>query len=74
MGPPQQPQGDREDRRGIRAAEQFFEIRIRPQSPAPLRLLSGQRVIARLSLAPKPLAAQWWSAIRRLFQGRQRTV
>jgi len=59
-----------QDPRGTRAAENFFEIRIRPASDSPVRLLSGQRVIARIQMPSKPLAAQWWRSIRQLFQRR----
>jgi len=62
----------REDRRGITAAEKFFEVRIRPVGDPPVRLLSGQRVIARISLGARPLAAQWWTSLRQLFQRRFR--
>lgn len=59
-----------QDPRGTRAAEQFFEIRIRPAPDSPVRLLSGQRVIARIQMPSKPLAAQWWRSLRQLFQRR----
>ena len=59
-----------QDPRGTRAAEKFFEIRIRPAPDSEVRLLSGQRVIARIQMPSKPLAAQWWRSIRRLFQRR----
>jgi putative peptide zinc metalloprotease protein len=52
-----------------RSAERFFEIRIKPHT-ASARLLSGQRVIVRCSMQPKPLAAQWYRSIRQLFQRR----
>jgi len=59
-----------QDPRGITAAEQFFEIRIRPNPDSSVRLLSGQRVIARIRMPSKPLAAQWWRSVRQLFQRR----
>jgi putative peptide zinc metalloprotease protein len=59
-----------QDPRGTRAAENFFEIRIRPAPDSPVRLLSGQRVIARIQMPSKPLAAQWWRSLRQLFQRR----
>jgi putative peptide zinc metalloprotease protein len=59
-----------QDPRGTRAAEKFFEIRIRPAPDSQVRLLSGQRVIARIQMPSKPLAAQWWRSIRQLFQRR----
>jgi putative peptide zinc metalloprotease protein len=59
-----------QDTRGIRAAEKFFEIRIRPMPDSNVRLLCGQRVVARIQMPPKPLAAQWWRSLRQLFQRR----
>jgi len=59
-----------QDPRGTRSAENFFEVRIRPEPKSPVRLLSGQRVIARIQMPSKPLAAQWWRSIRQLFQRR----
>jgi putative peptide zinc metalloprotease protein len=59
-----------QDPSGKKAAEIFFEIRIRPNPDSPVRLLSGQRVIARIQMASKPLAAQWWRSARQLFQRR----
>ena len=59
-----------QDQRGIRAAEKFFEVRIRPDSNSDVRLLTGQRVIARIQLPSKPLAARWWRSLRQLFQRR----
>lgn len=65
-----------------RAAERFFEIRIRPDVPqmtesaleetgqGPATLFAGQRVIARVRMSPKPLLVQWYNAARRLFQRR----
>jgi putative peptide zinc metalloprotease protein len=50
--------------RDAKAAERFFEIRIRPDLQAAsggggAALLTGQRVIARVSMKPKPLLIQW---------------
>jgi hypothetical protein len=64
--------GPQED---TKAAERFFEIRIRPDDRATSdegrgTLLSGQRVIARVSMRPKPLLVQWGQSARRLFQRR----
>jgi putative peptide zinc metalloprotease protein len=65
------PTAPRDDR-GIKAAERFFEVRIKPDPDDSLRLLSGQRVIARIQLTSKPLAGQCWNAVRQLFQRRFR--
>jgi len=59
-----------QDPRGVRTAEKFFEIRIRPAPDSPVRLLSGQRVLARIQMPSKPLAIQWWQSARQLFQRR----
>ena len=59
-----------QDSRGVRTAEKFFEIRITPTPDGPVRLLSGQRVVARIQLPSKPLAAQWYRSARQLFQRR----
>ncbi len=58
-----------------KAAERFFEIRIRPDSRATsdeerATLLTGQRVIVRVSMSPKPLLVQWGRSARQLFQRR----
>jgi len=63
---------DVRDPTGVRTAERFFEIRIRPSSGSPVPLLSGQRVVARIQLPSKPLAAQWYRSARQLFQRRFR--
>lgn len=63
---------DLRDPTGVKTAEQFFEIRIKPSSESSIRLLSGQRVVARIQLPSKPLAAQWWRSVRQLFQRRFR--
>jgi multidrug efflux pump subunit AcrA (membrane-fusion protein) len=59
-----------QDPKGTKAAEMFFEIRIRPNQDSSVRLLTGQRVVARIRMLPKPLAVQWWLSIRQLFQRR----
>ncbi|UCC96381.1 MAG: hypothetical protein JSW66_11100 [Phycisphaerales bacterium] len=59
-----------QDPRGLRTAEKFFEIRIKPAPDSPVRLLSGQRVLARIQMPAKPIAVQWWQSLRQLFQRR----
>ena len=59
-----------QDPRGTKAAEMFFEIRIKPNADSSVRLLTGQRVVARILMSPKPLAVQWWLSARQLFQRR----
>ncbi len=59
-----------QDPQGTKAAEMFFEIRIRPNADSSVRLLTGQRVVARIRMHSKPLAVQWWLSARQLFQRR----
>jgi len=61
---------DLRDPRGIRAAEHFFEIRVRPTRTELVQLLTGQRVVVRIELPSKPLAIQVWRWGRQLFQRR----
>jgi putative peptide zinc metalloprotease protein len=60
------------DPNGTKAAEQFFEIRVRPEPDSPVHLLTGQRVIVRFSMPSKPLFVQCWRSLRRVFQRRFR--
>ena len=57
------------DPNGITAAENFFEVRVVPNDDS-VRLFSGQRVIVRIAMSPKPLMLQWWRSLRQLFQRR----
>ena len=59
-----------QDPQGTKSAEMFFEIRIKPEEGSSARLLTGQRVVARIRMHRKPLAVQWWLSIRQLFQRR----
>jgi len=59
-----------QDPQGTKSAEMFFEIRIKPDLGPSIRLLTGQRVVARIRMHPKPLALQWWLSGRQLFQRR----
>ncbi|NQT01785.1 MAG: hypothetical protein HQ580_07180 [Planctomycetes bacterium] len=59
-----------QDPQGTKSAEMFFEIRIKPNAGSSVRLLTGQRVVARIRMHPKPLALQWWLSARQLFQRR----
>ncbi|MBN1806806.1 MAG: hypothetical protein JW837_16280 [Sedimentisphaerales bacterium] len=59
-----------QDPEGKKAAEMFFEIRIKPDANSSVRLLTGQRIVARIRMDPKPLALQWWLSARQLFQRR----
>lgn len=59
---------DATDRRGLRAAESFFEVRIRPDDTAGLR--PGQRVVVRFELEDRPLAQQVARWVGRLVQKR----
>lgn len=59
-----------QDPYGRKTAEKFFEVRIKSDSDSSIRLLTGQRVVARIQLRSKPLAFQWWLSLRQLFQRR----
>ncbi len=63
---------DLTDPEGRKAAEQFFEVKVRPtelpDGAPPLR--AGQRVTIRFTFEPKPLLEQGWLELRRLFQKR----
>ena len=59
-----------DDRGGTKAADPFFEIRVIPDEKSTAALLSGQRVIVRFSMAPKPLMVQWWRSLLQLLQRR----
>jgi len=61
---------DLRDPQGTKAAEMFFEIRIRPHLAESDRWLTGQRVIVRITLRPKSLAAQAYHYGHQLFQRR----
>ena len=58
-----------DDPEGRKTQEPIFIIRITPDEGG-VRLLSGERVIVRMSGRPKPLAVQWWRAILQLVQRR----
>ncbi len=58
-----------DDPKGITAAENFFEVRVMPDDDS-VRLFSGQRVIVRIEMPPKPLILQWYRSLRQLFQRR----
>ena len=60
---------DVNDPRGLTAAENFFEVRVQPADSS-VKLFSGQRVIVRVEMSPKPLLFQWWRSLRQLFQRR----
>jgi len=64
------------DTTGMKAAEGFFEVRIKPDisaSSAPADMLMPyQRVVVRFSLPPKPLIQQWWRLLQQLIQKRFR--
>jgi len=56
--------------RDTKTAERVFEIRIRPVTADDAPLFTGQRVIARIRMAPEPLLVQWYQWARQLFQRR----
>jgi len=59
-----------DQRGGMKAAEGYFLIYVRPDRTE--RLLEQQRVVVRFDLPKAPLAAQWWRLLRQLFQRRFR--
>ena len=59
-----------DDKRGMKAAESFFEICVRPDRTSDVPLLKGQRVVVRFTMPAKPLAWQWWRSLRQLLQKR----
>jgi len=61
---------DLRDPSGTKTAEKFFEIRIQPQRDESTGWLAGQRVVVRVPLRPKSLAAQAYHYGRQLFQRR----
>jgi putative peptide zinc metalloprotease protein len=61
---------DPKERRGDKAVEPFFEVRIKLEQTA--GLLPGQRVIARFRLADRPLLMQAWREISQVLQERFR--
>ncbi|MEM1098046.1 MAG: hypothetical protein AAGH92_04590 [Planctomycetota bacterium] len=63
---------DPSDPEGLKAAENYFEVRVRPSDVpegAP-PLMAGQRVTVRFAFDDKPLLQQGWLELRRLFQKR----
>lgn len=61
---------DMRDPSGTKTAEKFFEIRIRPRLDESAPWLAGQRVVVRVPLRSKSLAAQVYHYGRQLFQRR----
>ena len=55
---------------GTEAGEHVREVIIYPDPGSPVRLLVGQRVVARFEMPPKPLAAQWWRSLLGVLQER----
>ena len=64
-----QLQIDPESAQEPQSSEPFFLVDIRPDQSA-VPLLVGQRMVVRFELSPKPLAVQWWRALRQLLQQR----
>lgn len=59
-----------DDSRGTMATERFFEIRIVPEESLKVHLLTGQRVVVRFDMPPKPLIEQGWLSLLQLLQRR----
>ena len=60
----------KDDPKGTRTPERFFELHITPDSDAVGQLLSGQRLVIRLEMKRKPYVVQWWRALQQLIQKR----
>jgi putative peptide zinc metalloprotease protein len=54
----------------IQTAERIFEVRIQLVQDQALRVMAGQRVVARIRLGSEPLLLQWYQSARQLFQRR----
>ncbi len=54
------------------AAQQIFELWLKPTDDTHLRLLHGQRVAIRFTLPERPLAQQWLRRAKQIFQRRRR--
>jgi putative peptide zinc metalloprotease protein len=59
-----------EDPNGTKSVERVFEVRAVPLPRPDVRLLIGQRVVMRLEMPKRSLAAQWWHSIQQVFQKR----
>jgi putative peptide zinc metalloprotease protein len=54
----------------IQTAERIFEVRIGLNPGQAIRVMAGQRVLARVRLGSEPLLKQWYQAAQQLFQRR----
>lgn len=54
----------------IQTAERIFEVRIGLAPDQDIRIMAGQRVLARIRLGSEPLLKQWYLSARQLFQRR----
>ncbi len=61
-----------DDETGTKTVEPFFEVQIEvsPSQLSQVQLLSGERVVVRFEMPARPLAHQWWRALRQLVQRR----
>ncbi|MCD4698983.1 MAG: hypothetical protein K8R91_00205 [Phycisphaerae bacterium] len=59
-----------DDPHGTKSSERFFEIHVLPGETDDVKLLSGQRVVVRFEMPPKPLLVQWWRSLLQLIQRR----
>ena len=65
-------QTDANDHEGTKTTESFFEVHVDPDIDAMevKRLFTGQRMVVRFVMPPRPLAVQGWRALRQLLQRR----
>jgi hypothetical protein len=54
----------------IQTAERIFEVRIVLAPDQAIKIMAGQRVLARIRLGSEPLLKQWYQSARQLFQRR----
>ena len=59
---------DSENGKATYATEPIFEIRADLRPDPAVKLLHGQRVVARMTLEPAPLGTQWWRLLQQTFQ------
>lgn len=61
---------DADQSKGTKATEPVFEIRAKlaPDADSGIRLVHGQRAVARMTLPSEPLMWQWVRSLRQLFQ------
>jgi putative peptide zinc metalloprotease protein len=62
-----------DDSKGLKSAERFFEIQVKPNPDSAVRLLGGQRTVVRFTMPSRPLVVQGWRALHQLVLKRFHT-